>query len=63
MSESRSTHVPAIIEPTEHNRVTQAILDFVSQVPDSRIPDSADPATEARSPPARWRCRPVRWDG
>jgi hypothetical protein len=47
MSKS-STNVPAVIEPLEHNKVTQAILDFVSKVPASKIDGSADPATEAR---------------
>ena len=43
-----SKNVPAIIEPLEHNRVTQAILDFVSQVPASKIASSRDPDAEAR---------------
>jgi hypothetical protein len=43
-----SEQVPAVITPVEHNRVTQAILDFVSQVPDSKVGSSKDPATEAR---------------
>ncbi|OOG53809.1 hypothetical protein [Rhodanobacter sp. C03] len=43
-----SEQVPAVIAPVEHNRVTQAILDFVSKVPDSKIGSSKDPATEAR---------------
>ena len=43
-----SEQVPAVIAPAEHNRVTQAILDFVSQVPDSKVGSSKDPATEAR---------------
>lgn len=47
MSET-SKHVPAVIEPVEHNKVTQAILDFVSKVPASRIDGSADPDAEAR---------------
>ncbi|MEO8999261.1 MAG: hypothetical protein ABI227_04640 [Rhodanobacter sp.] len=43
-----SEHVPAVIAPVEHNRVTQAILDFVSKVPDSKVGSSKDPASEAR---------------
>lgn len=43
-----STNVPTVIEPLEHNRVTQAILDFVSKVPASKIASSSDPHTEAR---------------
>ena len=43
-----SESLPAVIAPIEHNRVTQAILDFVSNVPDSKVGDSKDPATEAR---------------
>jgi len=43
-----SKNVPAVIEPVEHNKVTQAILDFVSKVPASKIGGSADPAAEAR---------------
>ena len=43
-----SENVPAVITPAEHNRVTQAILDFVSRVPDSKVGTSTDPASEAR---------------
>jgi len=43
-----SQQVPAVIAPVEHNRVTQAILDFVSQVPPSKVGHSKDPAAEAR---------------
>ncbi len=43
-----STQVPAVIAPVEHGRITTAILDFVSQVPDSRIDNSKDPASAAR---------------
>ncbi|HEY0198435.1 MAG TPA: hypothetical protein VGC19_07855 [Rhodanobacter sp.] len=43
-----TSQVPAVIVPAEHNRVTQAILDFVSQVPDSKVGNSKDPGTEAR---------------
>jgi hypothetical protein len=47
MSKSAS-QVPAVVMPPEHNRVTQAILDFVSQVPDSKVDSSKDPSGEAR---------------
>ena len=43
-----SQNVPAIIQPVEHNRVTQAILDFVSQVPGSRIASSIHADVEAQ---------------
>jgi hypothetical protein len=43
-----SKNVPAVIEPVEHNKVTQAILDFVSKVPASKIEGSNDPDAEAR---------------
>ena len=43
-----SKNVPAVIEPQEHNKVTQAILDFVSKVPASKVDGSADPNAEAR---------------
>jgi len=42
-----SKNVPAVIEPVEHNKVTQAILDFVSKVPASKIDSSANPDAEA----------------
>lgn len=44
----KASQVPAVIVPAEHNRVTQAILDFVSQVPDSKVDSSKAPAAEAR---------------
>jgi hypothetical protein len=44
----QASQVPAVIVPAEHNRVTQAILDFVSQVPDSKVDSSKDPDAEAR---------------
>jgi hypothetical protein len=47
MSQS-SQQVPAVIAPVEHGRITEAILDFVSQVPDSKVGNSKDPAGEAR---------------
>ena len=43
-----SQQVPAVIAPVEHGRITAAILDFVSEVPDSKIGSSKDPASEAR---------------
>lgn len=44
----QSTQVPAIIAPAEHSRITAAILDFVSDIPSSKVAGSGDPATEAR---------------
>ena len=43
-----SKNVPAVIEPQEHNKVTQAILDFVSRVPNSKVDSSTNPEAEAR---------------
>jgi hypothetical protein len=43
-----SQQVPAVIAPVEHGRITEAILDFVSQVPDSKVGNSQDPAGAAR---------------
>jgi hypothetical protein len=43
-----SQQVPAVIAPVEHSRITEAILDFVSQVPASKVGNSKDPAGEAR---------------
>jgi hypothetical protein len=40
--------VPAVMAPVGHGRITEAILDFVSQVPSSRVSDSTDPRTDAR---------------
>lgn len=48
MTKSSSQQVPAVIAPVEHGRITEAILDFVSQVPDSKVGSSKDPASEAR---------------
>lgn len=45
---NHSEHVPAVVMPVEHSRIAQAVLDFVSQVPASRIGHSTDPASEAR---------------
>jgi len=47
MSQS-SQQVPAVIAPVEHGRIAEAILDFVSQVPGSKVGNSHDPAGEAR---------------
>jgi hypothetical protein len=44
----RSQQVPAVIAPAEHGRIAEAILDFVSQVPGSRIDNNPDPASAAR---------------
>ncbi|EIM03297.1 hypothetical protein RHOFW104T7_14330 [Rhodanobacter thiooxydans] len=44
----RSQQVPAVIAPVDHGRIAEAILDFVSEVPDSRIGNTPDPASEAR---------------
>ncbi|MET3652288.1 hypothetical protein [Dyella japonica] len=38
--------LPAVI--ADHGRVTQAILDFVSQIPDSHVPGAREPEKEAR---------------
>lgn len=43
---SPSSQLPAVI--TDHSRVTQAILDFVSDIPDSRVAGSRQPEQEAR---------------
>ena len=48
MSSQRSPQLPAVLEPGEHSRIGQAILDFVSEVPGSRVGSNADAATEAR---------------
>jgi len=45
---SRSENIPATLMPTDHGRIAQAVLDFVSQVPASRIGHSTDPDSEAR---------------
>ena len=47
MSE-HSKQVPAVIEPAANNRVTQAILDFVSKIPGSKVDSSPDPHAAAR---------------
>jgi len=44
-----SKQLPAVIDPSgSNNRVTQAILDFVSHIPASKIGNSTHPETEAR---------------
>ena len=48
MTPPDSKQVPAVIAPVEHGRITEAILDFVSQVPASNVGNSRDPASEAR---------------
>ena len=48
MTQSRSQQVPAIIVPAEQGRIATAILDFISDVPASRISGSGDPTGEAR---------------
>jgi hypothetical protein len=45
---SRSENIPATLMPTDHGRIAQAVQDFVSQVPASRIGHSTDPDSEAR---------------
>ncbi|BFI97324.1 MAG: hypothetical protein RSP_28340 [Rhodanobacter sp.] len=41
--------LPAVIgKPEEANRITQAILDFVSRIPDSTVDGAADPRMQAR---------------
>lgn len=48
MTKPTTQQVPAVIAPVAHGRITEAILDFVSQVPSSVIGNSRDPRTEAR---------------
>ena len=44
-----SRQVPAVIgKHAEANRVTQAILDFVSRIPGSKVDGAADPKAQAR---------------
>jgi hypothetical protein len=47
MTHSRSQQVPAVFVPAEQGRIATAILDFISDVPASRISGSGDPASEA----------------
>ena len=43
------TNLPAVVTQDEaSNRVTRAILDFVSQIPESKVHSHGDPETEAR---------------
>src|SRR6185437_10467582 len=45
-----SRQVPAVIgKHEEANRVTQAILDFVSRIPGSKVDAAADPKVQARA--------------
>ncbi len=46
-----TSQLPAVI--TDHSRVTQAILDFVSQIPDSKVAGARNPEIEARRLAAR----------
>ena len=48
MTPPDSKQVPAVIAPVEHGRITEAILDFVSQVPASNVGNSTNPTSEAR---------------
>lgn len=43
-----SKQVPAVIGPTDQSPVSRAILDFVSQIPASRVDVSVDPQAQAR---------------
>lgn len=44
-----SGNLPAVVNQDEaSNRVTRAILDFISQIPDSKVHSHRDPETEAR---------------
>jgi len=47
MTRSRSRQLPVVIAPRDPGRVTAVILDFVSEVPDSQVGGSEDPAAEA----------------
>ncbi len=45
------TNLPAVITQDDaSNRVTRAILDFITQIPDSKIHDNIDPVTNGLSP-------------
>ncbi|HEX7733031.1 MAG TPA: hypothetical protein VF415_10315, partial [Rhodanobacter sp.] len=47
--QSGSRQVPAVLGSHEEaNRVTQAILDFVSRIPDSKVGGAVDPRAQAR---------------
>ncbi len=43
-----SQQVPAVLAVVEHGRITEAILDFVSKVPESKVSSAKDPSSEAR---------------
>jgi hypothetical protein len=43
-----SKQVPAVIAAIDHGRIAEAILDFVSEVPDSKVAGSTKPADAAR---------------
>ncbi|GLQ98508.1 hypothetical protein [Dyella mobilis] len=46
---STGANLPAVIgQDDASNRVTRAILDFISQIPDSKVHSHGDPETEAR---------------
>jgi hypothetical protein len=47
MTQSSSQQVPAVFVPGEQGRIATAILDFISDVPASRISGSGEPASEA----------------
>ncbi|GAA0681816.1 hypothetical protein [Dyella marensis] len=47
MSDDRK-QLPAVITAEDHSRVTRAILDFVSDIPGSKVGPSGEPETEAR---------------
>ncbi len=49
----RSQQLPAVLTPLEHGPITAAILDFVSEVPASKVNGSRDPASESRKLAAR----------
>ena len=40
--------LPSVITTEDHSRVTKAILDFVSDIPGSKVGPSGEPETEAR---------------
>jgi hypothetical protein len=48
MSRFQNRQLPAVVAPRDPGRVTAAILDFVSEVPDSKVGGSGDPAAAAR---------------
>ena len=48
MTQSRSQQVPALLAPVAQGPIAAALLDFISNVPASRIGSSGDPASEAR---------------